>query len=77
MTTALADALFVHLQKELDGARPGDRWVMDAAWRDEVRELEGHCGDALLIPSRDGREFLFGYPVEVRAGGGVPHLEPS
>lgn len=73
----MEEALLRRLASLADGAVPGSRWVMGGTWRDSVRRLEGFCGEALLVPGRDGHEFLFGLQVEIREDGGVPHLEPA
>ena len=79
MSASLADALLESLFAAVDDAAPGDHWVMDSGWMNDVRRLEGPCGEALLIPSPrfDGSWFLLGRPVEVREDGGVPHLVAS
>lgn len=74
--TTLARELLEHLFAEAENAAPGDHWVMSAGWMNDVRRLEGHCGEALAIPSPrfDGPWFLLGRPVEAREDGGAPHL---
>jgi hypothetical protein len=53
-------------------------WVMSLEWLNECRRLDDSAG-RLHVPGLkvSGPEYLLGMPVEVRADGGVPHLEPN
>jgi hypothetical protein len=75
----LAEDLRRHLHEALYAVdargRRSSHWVMSAEWWNEVRKLN-HPG---VWPSRYPGEprLLLSLPVEVRDGGGVPHLEPD
>jgi hypothetical protein len=64
----------------LDLDQRGVRWVMDLDAYKQVRAAARAAGaiypdDAADDPSPEDR--LFGLPVDVRDGGGAPHLEPG
>ena len=49
-------------------------WVMNQEWVNECRKLELEAGPAFWHFDRVG-EYMLGIPIEVRAEGGLPHLE--
>ena len=53
--------------------RRNSRWVMNNEWWLETRPA---VGVTPRWPPSVEVETLFGLPVEIRADGGVPHLEP-
>jgi hypothetical protein len=54
----------------------GVRWVMDLSYYKRLRASSGDKTDEELWAPNDADVF-FGIPVQVRAGGGQPHLEPT
>lgn len=80
MADSLAGDLKQHiLQAHADGPRRDSHWVMSGEWLTEIRRIEDGAGRPLFQPSWtiDAPQTLLGIPVEVRDGGGVPHLEPD
>ncbi len=52
------------------------RWVMSLEWLNEVRKLDDSRGGLHRPgPAISAPEFLLGIPIEIREGGGPPHLE--
>jgi hypothetical protein len=76
----LHEALRDHLYRELASTPPSERrharWVMNAEWLEEVHLLSLAMGEP-PPGAGDGEETILGKPVDVRADGGVPHLEPG
>jgi HK97 family phage major capsid protein len=77
----LGPDLYAHLVDTLYSvpapARRCSRWVMNAEWMGEIRKMTGADGRPLWAPASDDLRLLFGLPVEIRDGGGVPHLEAA
>lgn len=74
---SLAGDLKEHIFKTLaNGPHQDSHWVMNMEWLNELRKLEDH-GGPLWRPSWTISEpqMLLGIPIEIRADGGVPHLE--
>jgi HK97 family phage major capsid protein len=61
-------------------ARLAAQWVMSTEWWLEVCKLRDAQGHALVwapaATMRFAAPVILGRPVEIRDGGGVPHLEP-
>lgn len=80
---SLSDDLRRHLYESLYAVTPGERlgarWVMSGEWWRECRKMVGADGRVLWEPSwkHASSDVLLGLPVEVRDGGGTPHLEPT
>lgn len=60
-----------------DGPRRDSRWVMSPEWLNECRKIEDGTGHSMFRPSWtiDAPQKMLGIPIDVRADGGVPHLE--
>jgi HK97 family phage major capsid protein len=77
-----ADHLRRFLLTEIYSHKAADRlharWVMNGEWALECRKLASDSGGSpWWTPpvNPDALSALFGFPVEVRKDGGVPHLE--
>jgi HK97 family phage major capsid protein len=82
MTESLAGDLRDHLYRTCLETPHDDlsfRWVMSLEWFNEVRRLDDSAGHSLYEPGLKVSEpvYLLGMPIEIRDGGGVPHLERS
>lgn len=71
LTRALRDYLY---EMHALGPRGNSRWVMSLEWLNEVRKVDADKVPAWLAASPV--ETIMGIPLEVRADGGAPHLEP-
>jgi predicted phage gp36 major capsid-like protein len=65
-------------QSHANGPRRNSRWVMSPEWLNETRRIDTAGGASFWahLSGMSGPEYLLGIPVEVRADGGPPHLEP-
>jgi len=69
-----------HVYAASMGIHPGlrnfdARWVMSPWWLNWCRKLATDHGSAMQVA--DVQLQMIGIPVEVRASGGWPHLEPT
>lgn len=57
--------------------RARSHWVMDAEWLQDIMRLADDRGVPLWTPTWNlgAPDLLFGKPIEIRKGGGAPHLE--
>lgn len=58
------------------------RWVMDLSWLNECRRMAlqlsgGRASYQNAEAQRAEADYLLGLPIDVREGGGVPHLETA
>lgn len=79
---SLADDLQRHFYECLYAVAPAERgsshWVMTADWYLECRKMaSGYLPTVLWNPATSSELVLLGIPVQIRDGGGPPHLEPA
>ena len=78
----LGEEVIRHLFATMDMTPAAERrascWVMSTEWFNEVRRVADSMGRTAYAPppGLGCVEQLLGLPIEVRDGGGVPHLEP-
>lgn len=71
LSSAIFNAL-VNAQYAIDPMfRPHCRWRMNPDWLEVLKQLRDRSGNKLW---EHGGMYLFGWPYEVVADGGAPHL---
>jgi hypothetical protein len=65
----LRDHIFAVYRETPVAQRRASRWVMDPEWLPDLRAIDT-AGPAWP-------ETLLGLPLDIREGGGPPHLEPA
>lgn len=65
----LRDHIFRVYRETPVAERRASRWVMDPEWLPDLRAIDTH--------GPEWPETLLDLPLDIRKGGGPPHLEPA